>query len=158
VLWTFLVLLCDGAITEVGSVSKGFIMHDDRFESFLSAIRVFAERVKVNPENAENLRQELWVFGDSDASVSTAVLYASLACFLVEIENDVQLSVEHKLLVIEQIVHGFRPVFEMIEDSARRLHEPAARERAARDTREMRREIAASIGGMGNHLNRRKST
>ncbi len=87
----------------------------------------------------------------------------ALACekamkHITAVECDVCLSAEEKLRAIAGVAKILYSVTSTLEGMKARLLTSMAPKVASEDTREMRRRIAAQIGGMGNHPKRNTST
>lgn len=97
---------------------------------------------------------------DDSTRVSTDL---ALACekavkHITAVECDVSLSIEEKLRTIAGVAKILYSVTSTLESVRSRLLTSTAPKVTPEDAREMRRQIAAQIGGMGNHPKRNTST
>ncbi len=74
------------------------------------------------------------------------------------VECDTCLSTEEKLRAIAGVAKILYPVTSALEHTRARLLTRTAPKESPEEAREMRRKIGAQIGGMGNHIERNKST
>lgn len=125
------------------------------FADFLEAIKTFVKELEAHPEDAECIRQKFWSFRVGDVSEVLGEIHTQLAFTIVGITHTSKLSPELKLMVLEQMRYGLHIAVNMLDTSIKPLKKDVAECERIHAEREMRRNIAASIAGMGKHLERR---
>lgn len=130
--------------------------HEKTVPDFFDVIMKFMKELEAHPEDAERIRQEFWMFGVGEASEILAGIYTQLAFTIIDVTNSSDLSPELKLMVLVQMKGGLSYAVSMVDTAIVPLRDEVLKEKRITEEREMRHKIAASIGGMGKHLERRK--
>ncbi len=126
------------------------------FLDFLESIEILVQELEAHPEDAEHIRLKFWRYGEGEAPVVLSDIYTQCACTIAIVTTNTQLSPELKLMVIEQMKQGVLIAVSMCDTAVKSLKKEIVEQEHKRAEREMRRKIAASIGGMGVHPERRK--